>query len=131
MMDASKERLLQTELRLAYAELARLRRRLNEAGAHGKRIDRAYGDALLLAGFRMAFEPTTREHAFKYAGMSNHRWENARALLKLARVHNGRQWLAHDLATIESALAKAKEKALNTPEAFRARLPPHARRPGE
>lgn len=119
--------LLQHDLRMANAEIARLRRRLNENGAHGKRLDRAYRDALLLAEFHIGYLPTTRSYAYEAARITNGRWENARALLRLARMHNGRRWLATDLATIEAALTQAKEQALETPTAFRARLPKHAR----
>ncbi len=124
--DAS-EQLLRHELRIARAELARLRRRLNENGAHGKRVDRAYHDALLLAGFHIGYLPTTRAYAYETAGITNGRWENARALLRLAKVHNGRRWLMADLMAIEAALSKAKEVALDAPNAFRGRLPKHAR----
>ena len=124
-------KVLQSELRLANAEIARLRRRLNEDGVHGKRVRRAYSDALLLAEFAIGYLPTTRTFAAHHAGMTHVRWENARALLKLARVHNGKRWLFHDLATIEAALDNAVEKSMETPEAFRARLPKHARPGGE
>lgn len=130
-MRAEHNQLLQTELKLLHAEVARLRRRLNESGVLGRRLDRAYQDALLLAQFHVGFQSTTRQHAFDFAGITNNRWENAIALLKLARVHNGRRWSVHDLATIEEALAEAKANALDTPEAFHARLPKHARPPGD
>lgn len=119
--------MLESELRIANAELARLRRRVNEHGAHGKRVQRAYRDALLLAELAIAYLPTTRPFAEEHAGITHARWENARALMKLARVHNGRHWLVHDLATIERQLSKAVETSMQTPEAFKARLPKHAR----
>jgi hypothetical protein len=120
-------KVLESELRIANAEIARLRRRLNERGAHGKRVQRAYSDALLLAELAIAYLPTTRSFAESHAGITHVRWENAKALLRLARVHSGRGWLVHDLATIEAALSKAVEKSMETPEAYRARLPRHAR----
>ena len=40
-------RVLESQLRVANAELAKLRRRAGENGAHGKRLDQAYADALL------------------------------------------------------------------------------------
>lgn len=123
-------RVLQSELKIANAELARLRRRVNEHGAHGRRVQRAYSDALLLAELSIAYLPTTRTFAEEHAGITHARWENARALMKLSRVHNGRRWLVHDLATIERQLSKAVETAMQTPEAYWARLPKHARPEG-
>ena len=120
-------RVLESELRVANAEIAKLRRRANENGAHGKRLDRAYRDGLLLGELHIAYLPTSRTFAHERAGIKHNRWENAIALLRLARCHNGKHWLVHDLATIEEKLAKAKAQALETPEAFRARLPKHAR----
>ena len=119
-------RVLESELRIANAEIARLRRRLNELGAHGKRVQRAYSDALLLSEWTIAYLPTTRAFAEKH-GMTHVRWENARSLLKLARVLGVRGWLVHDLGAIEAELSLAVKKAMETPEAFRARLPRHAR----
>lgn len=120
-------RLLEAELRVANAEIARLRRRLHENGAHGKRLDRAYSDALLLAQLHIGFLPTSRSAAAELAEISHNRWENAIALLRLARCHNGHDWMHHDLATIEERLGKAKDVALDSPEAYRARLPKHSR----
>ena len=123
-------KVLESELRIANAEIARLRRRLDERGAHGKRVQRAYSDALLLAEWAIGYLPTTRRFAAEY-GMTHIRWENAHALLRLARIHNGRGWLLHDLAAIEAALSKAVERSMETPEAYRARLPRHARYTGD
>lgn len=119
-------KLLRHELRLANAEIAKLRRQLNETGVHGKRIERAYRDGLLLAELAIAHLPTTRAFAQQY-GITPNRWENARALLRLAKVHNGKGWLVYDLATIEERLSLAVGQASETPEAFWARLPKHAR----
>lgn len=121
-------RVLESQLRVANAEIAKLRRRLNESGRMGKRLDRAYADALLLAQLHIGFQPTSRRAAWESAGVSHNRWENAIALLRLGKVHNGREFLHHDLATIEERLANAKELALTTPDAYRARLPKHIRR---
>lgn len=122
-------RLLESQLRVANAEIATLRRRLGESGAHGKRLDRAYADALLLATLHVGYQPTSRRAAVK-AGISHNRWENAVALLRLARCHDGREFLRNDLATIEEKLTKAKAAALATPDAYRARLPKHIRPKG-
>lgn len=122
-------RVLESQLRVANAEIAKLRRRLNESGRMGKRLDRAYADALLLAQLHIGFQPTSRRAAWESAGVSHNRWENAIALLRLARCHNGHDWMHHDLATIEERLGKAKDVALDSPEAYRARLPKHIRSP--
>ena len=122
-----RNRLLESQLRVANAEIAQLRRRLSENGAHAKRIDRAYVDGLLLAQRHLAFLDTSRQAALAGADISHCRWENALALLRLGRCHNGRRWLLHDLAEIEAALSRAKAVALENPDAYRARLPKHAR----
>lgn len=120
-------RVLESELRVANAELAKLRRRAGENGAHGKRLDQAYADALLLAELHLGFLPTSRRSAEECAQISRNRHQNAVALLRLARCHNGRHFLHHDLATIEERLANAKDLALETPDAYRVRLPKHER----
>lgn len=129
-MSAEREqriRVLESQLRVANAEIAKLRRRLGQNGAYGKRLDNAYRDALLLAALHLGFQPTSRRAAEEQADISRNRHQNAIALLRLARVHNGRQFLHHDLATIEERLATAKDVALTTPAAYRARLPRHMR----
>lgn len=120
-------RVLESQLRVANAEIAKLRRRAGANGAHGKRLDRAYADALLLAQLHLGFLATSRRSAEECAELSRNRHQNAVALLRLARCHNGRQFLHHDLATIEERLAKAKDLALEAPDAYRARLPKHER----
>lgn len=121
-------RLEYTDLRLANAEIAKLRRQLGQSGRVHKRVERAYRDALLLANFHIGYLPTTRAAAERYAQMSNNRWENAIALLKMARVYQGRgRWVVHTLAEIEPALQRAAGLALEHPERYYARLPVHAR----
>lgn len=120
-------RVLESELRVANAELAKLRRRVGESGAHGKRLDRAYADALLLAQLHLGFLAASRRSAEECAAITRNRHQNAVALLRLARCHNGREFLQHDLATIEERLTKAKDLALGNPDAYRARLPKYER----
>ena len=128
MANAETElKLVKEELRRAYAELATLRAKVRINSAHAKRIDRAYHDALLLAKFHIGFLETSRDAAKALAGITHCRWENAIALLRMARCHDGRKWKAHDLATIENKLDRAKELAIDEPDRFRARLPAHAR----
>jgi hypothetical protein len=122
-----RETIQQSDLRLANAEIARLRRRLGVSGRTAKRVERAYRDALLLANLHIGYLPTTRAAALHYAGITANRWENATALLKMARVTAGRVWLTHDLAEIESLLSLAAKQAIADPEIYRARLPKHAR----
>jgi hypothetical protein len=122
-----RNKVLESELKRANAEIAKLRRRLNESGAHGKRLDRAYADALLLATYHVGYQSTSRRSADECAKISRSRHQNAVALLRLAKVHNGRQFLHHDLVTIEERLAQAKDLALDEPSAYRARLPKYER----
>lgn len=123
----SELKLVKLELQRAYAELATLRAKLRINSAHAKRIDRAYHDALLLTQFHVGFLETSREAAKAQGGITHCRWENAIALLRMARCHDGRKWTAHDMATVETKLDRAKELAIDEPERFRARLPAHAR----
>lgn len=123
---AELERIKQ-ELRRAYADLAEARSRLKINSAHAKRVDRAYHDALLLAQFHIGFLETGRESAKRHGGITHCRWENAIALLRMARCHDGRNWLQHDLATIEAKLDAAKDIAIEDPDRYRMRLPAHAR----
>ena len=120
-------RVPESQLRVANAEIAKLRRRIGEKGAHGKRLDQAYADALLLAELHLGFVATSRRSAAECADISRNRHQNAVALLRLAKVHNGRQFLRHDFATIEERLTKAKDLALDNPDAYRVRLPKHER----
>lgn len=118
---------LATELAVANSELAKLRKRLGENSVHIRRVERAWSDALALATLHVGHIETSRRNAEEFLGMTNNRWENACALLRLAKMHTGQRWLAHDLGTITEALDKAKAMAIAEPAAFRARLPAHAR----
>lgn len=122
-----RNKVLESELKIAHAEIAKLRRRLSESGAHGKRLDRAYADGLLLAQLHIGYLATSRRAADECAEISRSRHQNAVALLRLAKVHNGRHFLHHDLVTIEERLAQAKDLALEEPSAYRARLPRYER----
>lgn len=124
-------RIQYTDLKLANAEIAKLRRRLGESGRHARRVDQAYKDALLLANLHIGYLPTTRASALRHGGITANRWENAVALLKLARVISGRNWIEHDLAEIEPKLGRAAKLAIDEPGRYRARLPTHARPPSE
>lgn len=114
------------ELDRLRAENRRLRRRLREQSRHAERMRRAYSAALLLAQLHVGYQPTSRKLARRF-GLTQRQWENGMALLRLARVVNARQWAVHDMATIEAALQRAYDRALEEPEAFFARGPRHLR----
>ncbi|GIV77450.1 MAG: hypothetical protein KatS3mg050_1844 [Litorilinea sp.] len=115
------------ELARLRAENARLRRALRINGRHSRRVQRAYDAALLLATWHVAYLDTTRA-ACRGRGMPQRQWENGMALLRLARVVDERgRWLVHDLATVEPALQRARDRAVEVPEALFARGPRHMR----
>ena len=121
------ERHLEYEIARLRSQNAELRRRLHLNGHHARRIERAYEIALLLAGFHVAYQSTSRAYALSQ-GISQRSWEGAVALLRLARVVNGRRWAVNDLAGIEKRLSAAKERATLTPDAYFARGNLHMRR---
>lgn len=108
---------LEVELLRLREENARLRKALRINGRHARRIQRAYDCALMLATWHVGFLPSSREFA-KSQGMAQRQWENGIALLKLARVVNGQRWRVHDLPTIERALERAMDRAVETPNTF-------------
>lgn len=104
-----------------------LRRRLRENSRHARRVNQAYEDCLLMATVFLGYDRPTRDHMLAL-GISRRRWQNARALAKLARVWSPKKgFTVGDVVAIESALEKAKDKAIETPEAFLARIPRHGR----
>ena len=118
-------RYLQVELAKAKAEAAYLRKHLKVSNRHAKRVGRAYEDALLLASWRAAGILPSRSYARRF-GMTQNRWESATALLKMARIiQRQRAWATEDLALIEARLIKAREHAMQVPDAFFARLNKH------
>lgn len=121
-------RYLKVELAKAKAEAAYLRKKLQVSNRHAKRIDRAYEDALLLAAWHVSGILPSRSYAKRY-GLTQNRWENAVALLKVARViQRQRHWVSNDMGLIEAWLAKARTYAMTIPDAFLCRLPHHGRR---
>src|SRR5215212_1394846 len=116
-------RYLQVELAKAKAEAAHLRKQLNVSNRHAKRIDKAYEDALLLATWRSTGIIPSRTFARKQ-GFTQNRWENAVALLKVARViQRQRHWVMDDVGLIEARLVNAREHAMKVPDAFFSRHP--------
>lgn len=108
---------LELELLRLREENSRLRKALRINGRHSRRIQRAYDAALLLATWHVGHLPTSRDFA-RTMGMPQRQWENGMALLRLARVVNGRRWRVHDLAAIEYALQRARDRAVETPDAY-------------
>lgn len=114
-------RLLELENHELRQTLGRLRNTLAERDSHARRIRQAHTDALLLALWAAAGIPTSRRYA-KRRNITETRWENAIALLRLARVLTGnRRWVTRDAAIIEARLERAEQTAIETPVAYRAR----------
>lgn len=113
---------MQIELDRLRAENADLRAALRLNSRHAKRIGRAYDSALLLALWKIAHLDIDRESC-QGRGLSQRQFANGMALLRLARVVNGRRWTVFDLPTIEARLRAAQDRAAAVPEAFLARLP--------
>ena len=94
------------------ADRARLSKALQENSRHGRRIQRAYDDALLLAMWHCSGIIPSRRYARLHKFTQN-RWENATGLLRMARIIVGhRRWIQADLATIESPIAASKTSSL-------------------
>jgi len=116
--DSQKKRYLELEIRRLQIENKTLRAALKLNGRHARRIRRAADCALLLATWHVAHLPTTRAFAAGQ-GMAQRQWQNACALLKLARITDQRgRWLIHDLATISAKLDDATVGANAAPDAY-------------
>jgi len=119
---------LELELTKVKAEAAQLRKKLGENSRHARRVQKAYEDALLLAMWRVSGIIPSRSYT-KQQGISQNRFQNATALLKMARVIvRHRHWEVKDLAIIEQRLTTARQRALDDPELFFLRLNHHGRR---
>jgi len=126
MNDQQQLRYLELENAKLRAEAALLRKKLGENARHTKRINQAYEDALLLAMWKVSGFHPSREYAAQH-DITQNRWENAVALLKLARIIvRHRHWAIKNLTVIEQRLATARQKAIETPELFFMRLNAHA-----
>ena len=105
-----------------------LRKKLHLSSRHARRVMQAYQDAVLLGVWRVAGASASRSYAKKY-GMSQNRWEAAMALLRMARiVTRHRTWNTTDASTIDVMLEKARDRAIDQPFVFKARLNRHAQR---
>jgi hypothetical protein len=118
---------LELELLRLREENRKLRAALRINGRHARRIRRAHDCALLLAQWHLAYLPTNRQFAMQN-GMPQRQWQNAMALLKLARVCDQRgRWRYHDLPSIAARLDDGVVAANAAPEAFFARGNRHMR----
>lgn len=93
------------EVRAARAENRRLRRLAGDKRAAGILL-RAEADAKTMLVWRFAGVPVSRSSCYEL-GMSLRRWEWARALLIVARVHDGRDVTAAEFAVAVAALERA------------------------
>jgi hypothetical protein len=119
---------LKLEVQKLKADRARMAKALQENSRHGRRIQRAYDDALLLAMWHQGGIIPSRRYARTHK-LTQNRWQNAVGLLRMARiVVRHRHWVQTDLATAEKRLEAAKQRALESPEAFFSRLNCHQRR---
>src|SRR5262245_1940193 len=102
-----KVRLLELELAKSRKEAAALKKRLGNRDSYPRRIERAYEDAILLSLWRSMGIRPSRRFAALY-GITQHRWENAVGLLRLARIIRGESyWPVLDLSATEQKLATA------------------------
>ncbi|CAN5771833.1 hypothetical protein BH10CHL1_BH10CHL1_24330 [soil metagenome] len=112
----------------ALAENAQLRKKLSENSRHARRVRQAYQDALLLSLWRAGGIIPSRRFAEAH-GITRRRWQNAVALLRIARVIvRDRTWQILDATIIQARLDKAMENAIDVPGAFHCRMPASDRR---
>lgn len=114
-------RSLNTENAELRTENATLRNRLALRNKHARRVEQAYRDALQLALWASAGVPPSRRYAAQH-GITQQRWENAWALLRMARVvQRNRHWATKDAGLIERRLERTRQAAEATAEAYKAR----------
>lgn len=118
-------RYLQIELAKVKQEATQLRKALGINRKHTRRIEKAYEDGLLLAMWFAGGIIPSRRYALLH-GFTQPRWENAVALLKMARIiTRQRHWVTRDLALIEARLGTARQRAIADPPQFFLRLGVH------
>jgi hypothetical protein len=114
---------LNTENRQLRDAVVKLGAKVGERTYHPRRVRLAYEDALLMAVSYSGGTYPSREYMMQYKEMSRARFDNALALLRMARVVvSRRRWVVRDLASIDSALRRAQAKATENPESYRAWL---------
>lgn len=107
-------------------EVTMLRKKLHTTGEHGRRVNQAYADALVLAQWHCTYIPTSRSYA-KYKGISQREWQNAHGLLRMVGVlDRHRHWTSRDLVYIEERLELAFSRAIERPNEYKAWLNRHA-----
>jgi hypothetical protein len=121
-----KIRGLELKNNLLQQEVTRLNKSVHDKSKHKRRVNAAFNDATILVGLHAGQQPTSRRYAVANRHLTQTRWENAIGLLRMARVINNRHWASSDLAHIGSALERARQRAIESPEAFKARLNRHA-----
>lgn len=97
-------------------------RRANKVRPHLRLIVRAEAAAKTLALWHCSGYRTGRRAALEL-GMPERTWFAGRALLMVARLHDGREWVSDDAATIAGRIAGAVEFCKKTPESLVYRLP--------
>jgi hypothetical protein len=97
-------------------------RRGNRVKPHVRIVLRARASATLLALWDRSGYRTGRKAAFAN-GMSDRTWYAARALLMMARVHDGRGFTCSDPAEIEARLDSALARAIDDPDLLNKRMP--------
>jgi hypothetical protein len=106
-------------------EVARLSKLAKERSYHARRVRLAYEDAMLLALWMGAGIHPSRRYARMY-GVTQRRWQNALALLRMARVVVRRSyWTVADTDTIERRLTQAAGRAIADINAYRLHLNRH------
>jgi len=122
MDDKQRIRQLEVEIYKLKTENRRLRKAVRENSRFATLLEKAHEDALLMLTAYIGYADITR-NGVEVLGITKRRWENARALCLLARIHNGRKFLTTDLIEAERRLDCARNKALEEPENFHTRLP--------
>jgi hypothetical protein len=106
-------------------EVARLSKLAKERSYHARRVRLAYEDAMLLALWMVAGIHPSRRYA-RMHGVTQRRWQNALALLRMARVVvRRRRWTVADTDTIERRLGQAAQRAQADARAYRLYLNRH------
>lgn len=120
-------RYLENENRELRADNAALSKLAHERTYHVRRVRRAYEDALLMAIEHCRGVHPSRSYMCRPPhDLSQRRWQNAVALLRMARVIvRSRHWDTDNLDSIEKRLAQTRKRAIEQPEAYRARLNRH------
>ena len=106
------------------AENRQLRKRLPTSTGDMKRLRQAHRDARAMLLHRFDGYSISRDNCL-VLGISERRWVNARALLRVARVHNGQDIVVDDFDAAMAALDRTFEsmEAAGNAERLRMRLP--------